>query len=155
MGYIMDLREIVGTRPLMMPGANVIVLDSEDKILLQLRTDNHCWGLPGGSLELGESLEQVAKRELFEECGLVAKRLTLFNVFSGEEFYYRYPNGDQVYNVIATYICTDYGATLKADNEEVQALKFFSIEELPKNINPPEVRIIEEFLNQIWNNFCY
>ena len=61
----MDLREIVGTHPLMMPGANVIVLDSDDKILLQLRADNDCWGLPGGSLELGESLEQVAKRELF------------------------------------------------------------------------------------------
>lgn len=144
----MDLREIVGNRPLMMPGANVIVLDSEDKILLQLRTDNHCWGLPGGSLELGERLEQVAKRELFEECRLVAQRLTLFNVFSGEDFYYQYPNGDQVYNVITTYICTDYRGTLKVDNDEVQALKFFSIEELPKNINPPEVRIIEAFLNQ-------
>ena len=148
-GYIMDLREIVGTRPLMMPGANVIVLDSDDKILLQLRADNDCWGLPGGSLELGESLEQVAKRELFEECGLVARQLTLFNVFSGEEFYYQYPNGDQVYNVITTYVCTDYRGTLKVDNEEVKALKFFSIEALPENINPPEVIIIQSFLNQL------
>jgi 8-oxo-dGTP pyrophosphatase MutT (NUDIX family) len=54
MGYIMDLRKIVGSRPLIMTGSNVILLDSNNRILLQLRTDNNSWGLPGGSMEMGE-----------------------------------------------------------------------------------------------------
>ena len=47
--YIMDLRAVVGHRPLLQVGASVIVVDSENRILLQLRSDNHCWGYAGGS----------------------------------------------------------------------------------------------------------
>lgn len=66
--YIMELRKLVGTRLLIMSGACVL-LCNEQQLLLQRRTDNGCWGLPGGSMELGETLEEVAKRELFEEKG--------------------------------------------------------------------------------------
>jgi 8-oxo-dGTP pyrophosphatase MutT (NUDIX family) len=66
-----------------MVGACVILLNKNQEILLHLRKDNNCWGLAGGSLEMGETLEQVAKRELWEETGLVANKLQLFNVFSG------------------------------------------------------------------------
>lgn len=45
--YIMDLRKIVGHRPLLQVGASVIVEDEDNRILLQLRRDNHCWGYPG------------------------------------------------------------------------------------------------------------
>ena len=68
--YIMDLRAIVGHRPLLQVGASVIVVDPEGRILLQLRSDNHCWGYAGGSVELDESVEDAAKRELFEESGV-------------------------------------------------------------------------------------
>src|SRR4051812_13168743 len=112
MNYIMDLRKLVGSRPLIMAGANVILLDSRYRLLMQLRKDNNCWGLAGGSLELGETLEAAAKRELLEETGLVANELELFNIFSGEDFYYKYPHGDEVYNVIATYVCADYQGEL-------------------------------------------
>ena len=146
MGYISELRELIGTRPIIMVGANVMVVDSENRLLLQLRTDNNCWGLPGGSMELGESLQEVAKRELYEECNLTANQLTFFNIYSGEEFYYQYPHGDEIYNVIATFICEDYEGDLRADKDEVLALQFFSIDELPSNLNPPEIPIIHEYI---------
>ncbi|SFC51278.1 hypothetical protein SAMN05443252_10434 [Bacillus sp. OV322] len=60
MGYIMELRKIVGSRPLIIAGACVILINDDKEILLQLRNDNNCWGLAGGSLEIGETLEQVA-----------------------------------------------------------------------------------------------
>ena len=60
--YIMDLRKIVGHRPLLQVGASVIVEDKEGRILLQLRSDNHCWGYAGGSVELDENVEEAAKR---------------------------------------------------------------------------------------------
>lgn len=69
-GYIMDLREVVGARPLILAGAGVIIVDNEGRILLQHRSDNGDWGIPGGSMELGESFEEAARREVLEETGL-------------------------------------------------------------------------------------
>ena len=93
MGYIMDLRKIVGHRTLLQVGASVIVEDEQGRVLLQKRTDNHCWGYPGGSTELDERVEDAAARELLEETGLTANNLELFGVFSGPELHYTYPNG--------------------------------------------------------------
>ena len=97
--YILDLRRLVGHRPLLQVGASVIVEDPQGRILLQLRSDNGCWGYPGGSIELDEVVEEAARRELWEETGLIAHRLELFGIFSGPEMHYVYPNGDEVSNV--------------------------------------------------------
>ena len=148
MGYIKNLRKLVGSRPLIMVGACVVVLNEDNKILLQLRKDNNCWGLAGGSLEMGEALEQAAKRELLEETGLMANKLELFNVYSGEEFYYKYPHGDEVYNVVTVYICNDYEGVLNKDESEVKELSFFHFNELPSNISPPDRPIIQEYFER-------
>lgn len=92
--YILDLREFVGKRPLIQCGTSVIISD-KNKILMQLRTDNKKWGLPGGSVEIGEKVEETAVREVKEETGLTIclNGLKLFGVFSGERQHYIYPNG--------------------------------------------------------------
>lgn len=136
-GYIMDLRSIVGHRPLLQVGASVIVEDAQGRILLQLRTDNHCWGYPGGSVELDEEVEVAAKRELFEETGLIANKLELFGIFSGKETHYVYPNGDEVSNVDIVYLCKDYSGTLKCQEDEVAKLQYFDACDVPENISPP------------------
>lgn len=148
MGYIMDLRKIVGTRPLIMTGACVLLIRN-GALLLEKRTDNGLWGLPGGSLEPGESMEQVAIRELYEETGLQAKNLVLMNIFSGEDLYYKYPHGDEVYNVVAAYICNEFDGNIKKDNHEVVEIKFFNVNDIPDNINPPDKPAIQEFLERI------
>lgn len=135
--YIMELRAIVGHRPLLQVGAGVIVVDCENRILLQLRSDNHCWGYAGGSVELDEAVEDAAKRELFEETGLIAKSIELFGVFSGKDTHYIYPNGDEVSNVDIVYICREYTGTLKCQDGEVEELKFFRLDEIPENISKP------------------
>lgn len=75
MSYLSELRKIVGHRPLLSAGATVIVIQ-ENKILLNLRSDTKTWGIPGGALELGECLEETAIRELKEETGLSAEKMT-------------------------------------------------------------------------------
>lgn len=135
--YIMELRSIVGHRPLLQVGAGVIVVDCENRILLQLRSDNHCWGYAGGSVELDEAVEDAAKRELFEETGLIAKSIELFGVFSGKDTHYIYPNGDEVSNVDIVYVCREYTGTLKCQDGEVEELKFFRLDEIPENISKP------------------
>lgn len=152
MSYITELREVVGSRPLIMAGATVVLINDQQQILLQKRVDNHCWGLPGGSMELGETLEQVAKRELEEETGLVAVHLQLLDIFSGPDLYYQYPHGDEVYNVVAAYICREYSGSLQAQCSEVQELQFFDLFALPQNINPPDLPIIQYFLRSFLEN---
>ncbi|MDQ8734993.1 NUDIX hydrolase [Paenibacillus sp. LHD-38] len=146
MGYIMELRKWIGKSPIIMAGACVLLSDDKNRLLLQRRTDNGLWGLPGGSLEPGESLQEVAKRELFEETGLIANSLKLFDVFSGNELYYKYPHGDEVYNVVTAYVCNDYIGTLENDMDEVIELRFFDFKEIPSEINPPDLPVIKQYL---------
>lgn len=142
--YIMDLRKIVGHRPLLQVGTSVIVEDEKGRILLQKRSDNHYWGYAGGSIELDENVEDAAKRELFEETGLTAERLELFGIFSGKDMHYIYPNGDEVSNIDIVYICRDYTGTLRRQENEVEELKFFALNEIPQKISPP----VQKPLNQ-------
>ena len=52
----MDLRRIVGKRPLLQCAASVIIINEEGELLLGKRTDNQKWGYSGGSMNLGESV---------------------------------------------------------------------------------------------------
>ena len=145
--YIMDLRAIVGHRTLLQVGASIIVEDTEGRILLQKRRDNHCWGYPGGSVELDEIVEEAAKRELYEETGLIANDIELFGVFSGKDIHYIYPNGDEVSNVDIVFICKNYSGKLIKQEEEVEELKFFYVEEMPNEISPPNKPALNKWID--------
>lgn len=145
-GYIMDLRKIVGHRPLLQVGASVIVEDAQGRILLQKRADNHCWGYAGGSVELDEVVEEAARRELREETGLIARTMELFGIFSGPDTHYVYPNGDEVSNVEIVYLCRDYTGELHCQEGEVEELRFFAAQDVPENISAPIRRGVEMWL---------
>lgn len=130
----MDLRAVVGKRPLLQCGASVIAVNEAGEILLQRRGDDGSWAYCGGSVELGERVEEAAAREFHEETGLTAHRLELFNVFSGPELYHVYPNGDEVHNVDILFICRDFSGTLTVDGDEVLELGFFPPDALPAPI---------------------
>lgn len=150
--YMMDLRKLIGSRPIFQNGASVIVLNENNQLLLGLRSDNKCWGYAGGSIELGESLEEAAMRELYEEFNIKANHLDFFGVFSGPELYYQYPNGDEVYNIDTVFICKDFHGIAKADGEELTQAKWFNLDQLPEAISPPIVMIIEKFASEFMDN---
>lgn len=129
--YIMDLRKVVGHRCLLQCGASVIVMNRQNQVLLQQRADNLCWGYHGGSVNLDEDVREAAKRELYEETGLIAHELILWNVFSGPQMHYRYPNGDEVSNIDIVFLCQSYSGQIKKQDEEVLDLKWFDIGHLP------------------------
>ncbi|MCT4687010.1 NUDIX hydrolase [Vallitalea sp.] len=143
--YMDDLRELIGTRPVIACGANVVIMDKDNRILLHHRQDNDMWGLPGGMMELGESLEENAIREVKEETGLECNELRLFNVYSGKELYYQYPDGNEVYNVTVTYICKRYSGIIEVDLSEGKEVKYFAVDEIPNQISPPVKIIIEDY----------
>jgi 8-oxo-dGTP pyrophosphatase MutT (NUDIX family) len=136
MGYIAELRQSVGTRPIIMVGVAVAVYDDRGRILLQKRTDSLDWGVIGGALEPGESLEEAAGRELFEEAGLTARRFSFVTVLSGADMYYRYPHGDEVYNVTAVYKAEGVEGIPTIRDDEGLALRYFDLNEPIDGLNP-------------------
>lgn len=142
--YILDLRKLVGHYPLLQCAGSVIIENEQGEILLGKRTDNLKWGYAGGSIELGETVEDCAKRELTEETGLTADELEFFMINSGEETHYIYPNGDEVYNVEVVYICRRYHGTIIPQKEELSELRFFSIDDLPP-ISDPIIPVVRAY----------
>ncbi|HEY7127278.1 MAG TPA: NUDIX hydrolase [Ktedonobacterales bacterium] len=144
-GYIQELRAMVGHRPLILVGANVLIVDGAGKLLLLKRADTNDWGFPGGFMELGESVEETARREVLEETGLQIGEMQFFGLFSGPACFYTYPNGDQVFNVSAVYLTRDVHGNLLADQIECQELRFFDVKNLPKNILLSVQPIVEHY----------
>ena len=141
MDYLLNLRQFVGHAPLQMVGAATLIVDADNRLLLLKRSDSGCWGPPGGALELGEFLEAAARREVREETGLELGELSFFGVFSGPDLFYRYPNGDEIYNVSIVYLCRDFSGTIEVDPGEGTEAAFFPADQLPEAISPP-VRVI-------------
>lgn len=131
MGYVEFLRSYVGNQPILTAGTGLLVFNQSKELLLQLRTDTNTWSLPGGSMELGESFQETAIRELTEETGLIAKKLEMIDMLSGKETFRVYPNGDQLYDITAIYEVLEYEGEINKDNIETKELKFFNIKELP------------------------
>ena len=144
--YIMDLRRLVGHRPLLMPAASVILEDGEGRILLQLRSDNGLWCYHGGAVELDEVVEDAARRELREETGLEAESLELLGVYSGPELHFSYPNGDEVSVIDHVYRCRHWHGTLRAQEEEVSRLRWFCWDELPGELMPSAIPALRDWL---------
>ncbi len=130
MSYIKEIRKFIGHAPMLSAGATVVVI-KDNKILLNLRSDTNTWGIPGGAIELGEALEETASRELKEETNLKADSFTLLNVFSGKDFYFKYPNGDELYSVVTLYLANGVKGDLKITDGESYELKYFGKNELP------------------------
>lgn len=128
-------------------GASVIVHEA-GRILLQRRADNGCWGYPGGRVEPGESVEDTARRELFEETGVTALALTLFGVFSGPALHHVYPDGNEVYIVDIVFLCDRFEGKLSRQEAEVLDLRWFPVESLPENISPPVRPALVQFVER-------
>ena len=103
--YLKDLRQKVGHAPITIPHSVVIVMNQNGEILFEERADDGYFDFPGGAKEPGESGFEAAKRELFEETGLIADSLTLLKVYEGDITYYKYVNGDEIYGIDSVYVC--------------------------------------------------
>ena len=148
-GYIAEMRKIVGHRTLIQCAASIICVDDQGRILLGKRSDNKMWGYSGGAVEIDERVEDCAKRELYEEMGLIAEELEFFYVNSGPEAHYVYPNGDEVSNFEIIYICRKWHGEPKSLDGEMEELRFFSRNEINlSEISPPIRQVVSAYIDK-------
>ncbi|WP_035799216.1 NUDIX hydrolase [Kitasatospora mediocidica] len=78
----------------LVPAASVVVVDESGRILLQRRTDNGMWALPGGKMELGESLAGCGIRETFEETGIHVEITGIVGTYTNPGHVFAYDDGE-------------------------------------------------------------
>ena len=135
----------MGHRPLLLPGSVVIILNDKNEILLQERKPG-VFGLPGGLMDLGESLEETARREVLEETGLYVMDLKLCHVFSGPDYYFKIDNGDEFYSVTVVYQSKNFTGELQICEDETLSLDFYSLDNLPSQLLASNKKFLETCL---------
>ncbi|MCF7793661.1 MAG: NUDIX hydrolase [Candidatus Cloacimonetes bacterium] len=143
MNYMMELRQKVGKMPLIMVGSTVIIKNKQGEILLQKRADTGLWSTIGGAMEIGESFEETAIREVEEETSLKIKNLELKGILAGKDMYHTYPNGDEINLATAVYEVTDWAGIPKVNDHESLDFKFFELNDLPE-MDPLAIKILEK-----------
>ena len=114
MGYIEDMRNLVGNQPPILIGSHAIIVNENNEILLQLRTDFNRWGIIGGALEYNETLEDAFKARYMKKLDLLSKNPELFRTYSGPDYFQIYPNAIKVHGVLVVYICREFHGELVA-----------------------------------------
>ncbi len=151
--YLGQLRSIVGTRILLVPGARVILENADGEILLQQRSDFGVWGLPGGNAEIGENLETVARREVLEETGLVVLELVPFGFGCDPAIEtHTFPNGDQCQFFVLNFCSRNFEGILKISDDREFGVKMVFESQLAKNVKEyaNERRSLQTFFKH-WN----
>lgn len=151
MNYVEYLRSYVGNKPVILVGSVVIAINKKNEILLQKRatTSYGSWGLPGGLMELKESTEDTARREVFEETRLKIGKLKLEEVVSGEKNYLKVSNGDEFYAVTIVYSTEEIFGSIVPDSNESLEIKFFKYDSLPDKIVGSHKRMILKYIESI------
>ncbi len=126
----------------------VLILNAENRLLMQRRAGTGSYHVPGGFLELGETLEDAARREALEETALTVSDLTLVGAYSGPGFHWFAPNGDEVHNVTVAYLTRDYSGTPVADGEEGTEVVFMPLSPLPEPLGPPAPAVLADLLER-------
>ena len=128
--YIRWLRSKVGHEKVILVFAGGCIFNDKGEVLLQFRGDFGKWGFPGGAVELGETPEMAAIREVKEETGLVVEISRLIGVYTDCDM--EYPNGDKAQSICIVYEFRVAGGKLVCDETETLELKWFSLEEEPE-----------------------
>jgi len=132
------------------PGVAAVIFQDE-RVLLQRRDDNGRWGLPGGSVEPGESVRTAVIREVREETGLDVEPLRLIGVYSDPANHQiiTYPDGNVIHYVSSVFECAVRGGTLTCCDESLE-LAFFPPDALPADTLPiSRIRIVDALTRRV------
>ena len=129
--YYVQLREKVGKHKLLLPAVAVFIENEKEEMLLVKKYNANRWTFPGGYMELDESIEQTARREVREETGCKVKVGKVIGICSGKNLTKKYPNGDVVQPLIIFVQAFVQSNGNMIDKEEIAEVKYFPINKPP------------------------
>jgi 8-oxo-dGTP pyrophosphatase MutT (NUDIX family) len=129
MDYVKYIRNLVGNHKIIMNAGAVIIRNNQNEILLQLRGDDHFWGLPGGIMEIGERPNETAIREAYEETGYHINIVDFLGDY--HNFHKVWPGGDQAHIICFVYVAEIQSGKIHIDMDETLDLKWFAKENIP------------------------
>jgi 8-oxo-dGTP pyrophosphatase MutT (NUDIX family) len=106
----------------LVPSVNAVVLNDDGAILLIRRTDNDNWSLPGGAIDIGESLAEAAVREVREETGIVCELSGLVGLYTNPRHVIEYTSNGEVrqeFSIVFTAPPTGGTPTPSSESAEV------------------------------------
>ncbi|QKW05574.1 NUDIX domain-containing protein [Streptomyces sp. NA04227] len=111
--------------------ASAVVTDDAGRILLQRRRDNDLWALPGGGMDMGDSLPGTAVREVREETGLDVEVTGLVGTYTDPRHIIAYSDGEVRRQFNVCFTARIVGGTLAISDESTE-LRFVHQGELDK-----------------------
>ncbi|WP_206793446.1 NUDIX hydrolase [Amycolatopsis sp. MtRt-6] len=115
---------------------SAFIQDDEGRILMIRRTDNDLYSIPGGQLELGETLAEAAVREVREETGIECEIVGVIGLYSDPKHVIAYDDGEVRQEFSICFRATLRDGTLRTSNESSE-VGWISLQELSSlNIHP-------------------
>ena len=145
MDYIKELRKLIGPRKIILNCAGALII-RDGKILFQRRADNGKWGLVGGLLEMNETYEEAALREVLEETGLEVRLDSFLGIFHNHHMVWR--NGDAAHVISAMYTAEIVSGEPRIDEESYE-LRFFGREEIPEMFAEDHIASLDAYFRGI------
>jgi ADP-ribose pyrophosphatase YjhB (NUDIX family) len=117
----------------LVPSVNVIVTDDLGRILMIRRTDNNNWAVPGGAIDLGESLNEAAVRETAEETGINCEVTGLVGIYTDPNHVIHYTSNDEVrqeFSIVLTARPISGEPTTSSESSEVYWIEAEAVSQL-------------------------
>ena len=145
MSYVQEIRKLVGSHRIFVPGVRAVIVNGAGEILLQRRTDMDVWGLPGGSIEPDETAFEALKREVAEETSLRISEAEPMGLYCGPDQKFAYPNGDKVQCFAIAFVVRQWEGNPRADGIEGSNVCFFPLSNLPEPIASIHLPTIQDY----------
>jgi len=104
------------------PAVTAAVLDEHGRLLLIKRGDNGLWAMPGGALDLGESLAQAVHREVVEETGIEVEAVDILGVYSNPGHVIAYDDGEVRQEFSICFLAEPRGGELRTSDESKEVI---------------------------------
>jgi len=140
---------MVGDKKIILNSTAIVIPDKQNRILLQRRSDNGLWGLPGGLLEMDETIAEGALREVLEETNLKIKITNFIGIFVNRNMVWR--NLDKATVYAFGFVGKVVGGNLKINDEESLELRYFNKDEIPLVHSIDNQKIIEAYYENRFN----